>query len=284
MSDLPDYELRRTGDESSSQLPSQPPSLGVWIAIAMLIVAAAAAIYVVFGRQPSSAPTSATAGAPGTAPKAASTPPLGAIGEQIALPPLDETDPLVRRLVRTLSSNPTIATWLASDGLIRNFVVVVANIADGATPTKHLRRLSPSAPFRSVQRGGSESVDPQSYRRYDVFADALSSIDPADAARLYGTLKPRIEDAAAELGYPGHQFDAVLERAIVALLRTPIVNQPVLLKPKGIGYAYADDRLESLSGAQKQLLRMGPENVQRVQARLREIALALGISPSAVRP
>jgi hypothetical protein len=40
-------------------------------------------------------------------------------------------------------------------------------------------------------------------------------------------------------------------------------------------YEYADPKLEALSPAQKALLRMGPRNVPRVQAKLRELAAAL---------
>ena len=55
------------------------------------------------------------------------------------------------------------------------------------------------------------------------------------------------------------------------------VDGPVGLKPKGIGYAFADERLEGLTAAQKQLLRTGPRNVRIIKERLRRIALALGI-------
>jgi hypothetical protein len=41
-----------------------------------------------------------------------------------------------------------------------------------------------------------------------------------------------------------------------------------------------DPELESLSQAQKHLLRMGPENILRIQSKLRELAKALGIASS----
>ncbi len=40
-------------------------------------------------------------------------------------------------------------------------------------------------------------------------------------------------------------------------------------------YTFADDSYESLPAAQKQLLRMGPDNIQRVKDKLREIRRAL---------
>ena len=42
-------------------------------------------------------------------------------------------------------------------------------------------------------------------------------------------------------------------------------------------YHYADPRLEALQPAQKQLLRMGPENAERVQDQLRRLATALDL-------
>ena len=156
----------------------------------------------------------------------------------------------------------------------------MTNIADGPTPAKHLRVLRPQSTFRTVERNGISYVDPRSYDRYAPIADAIASVDPAAAAKLYATLKPRIEEANRELGSPDQSFDRTLERAIVALLNTPAVDGPVQLPPKGIGYAYADERLESLTAAQKQLLRMGPRNVGIIKAKLRAIALALGIPPT----
>jgi hypothetical protein len=40
-------------------------------------------------------------------------------------------------------------------------------------------------------------------------------------------------------------------------------------------YKYKDERLEALSGPQKQLLRTGPENMRRIKAKLREIKDAM---------
>jgi hypothetical protein len=45
-------------------------------------------------------------------------------------------------------------------------------------------------------------------------------------------------------------------------------------------YAFASPALEQLSPAQKLLIRTGPANARRIQARLRAIALALGIPAS----
>jgi hypothetical protein len=44
-----------------------------------------------------------------------------------------------------------------------------------------------------------------------------------------------------------------------------------------VSYEFGDARLESLSGAQRQFLRMGPRNVRLIQDKLRELAPLLGM-------
>jgi hypothetical protein len=171
-----------------------------------------------------------------------------------------------------------VAAWLTTDGLIRNFAVVVENIANGQSPGVHLEMLRPTTPFSRSERGESLVIDPRSYDRYTGIADAAASIDPVGAARLYTTLKPRIEEAYRDLGHD-EPFDRALERAVVSLLMVPDVEGDVELEPQGVVYQFADPRLEQLTSAQKQLLRMGPRHVRTIQQKLRDIALALGIPP-----
>lgn len=199
-------------------------------------------------------------------------------GEAIDLPPLGETDPIVRELVSALSSHPKVAAWLTTDQLIRNFAVVVLNISNGRSPAQHLGTVRPTGDFIADEEGEAARIHPRSYRRYDEFADAVGALDAEGTARLYATLKPRIQDAYRELGDPEGDFDRTMERAIVELLNTPDPDGDVLLTPKSVSWEFADPKLRSLSGAQRQFLRMGPRNMRIVKAKLRKIAPLLGIA------
>ncbi len=278
MSELPDFELRRDTAEPPFDEPPPRRASSVWIAVVLLVIAAGAAGYFAFVWRQAPVPAKTAGGAAAPAASTAS-PPLGGPGEPITLPPLDASDTLVRTLVQALTESPVVMAWLPTNGLIRNFTVVVSNIAEGATPAKQLKILKPPAALRTVSRDGGITIDPRSYDRYNTIADAIASVAPGGAAKLYATLKPRIEDAQRDLG-SAEPFDKTLERAIVALLSTPAIDGSERLKPKGIGYGYADERLESLTAAQRQLLRMGPRNTRVIKSKLREIALALGIPPS----
>jgi DUF3014 family protein len=278
MAALDDFEIQK-----EPAVPPAPEDTGSGVGaviLAAVAVLAAAGAYYWYQREPAQAPSRPAA----SASKAAAPAERGAgePGENIPLPPLDQSDDLVRQLVRRLSTHPMVAAWLATDGLIRNFTVVTSNIADGGRPERHLQRLKPTSPFLTRGTEGHLTIDPRSYARYDDYADAVAAIDARGAARLYATLKPRIEDAYRELGGPEPTFDDVLERAIGELLRVPIVQDPVAVTPKPMSYAYADPRLEALTPPQKQLLRMGPKNVAMIQAKLREIAGYLGTPPSSL--
>jgi hypothetical protein len=172
-----------------------------------------------------------------------------------------------------------VAAWLANERLIVNFVVVTGRIAEGQSPATELKSIGPIGPFRARASRGVVSIDPASYHRYDRYAQAVSAIDAGGAARVYETLEPRINEADRSFGGAG-AFDAVLERAIVELLKVPAVDGDVALTPAGLGYAFADPALEAMSPAQKQLFRMGPDNVRIIQKKLREIASVLAIPES----
>lgn len=268
-----DFDLVKAADQAPPPEPSANPSR-LWIAAGLLIIAAAVAAY--FLLRGAAPPPAAVA----TAPAPVEPAPLGGAPSPVVVPPLEDSDAFVRDLVGALSSHPSIAAWLTTDGLIRNFTVSVVNIAEGNTPAGDLKVLRPSSPFVVVERGDNVVIDPRSYQRYDPVAAAAASVDADGAARLFATLRPRIDEANGELGFSATPFDRTLERAIVLLLQTPVVNDPIRVEPHGIGYGFADPKLEDLAPAQKQLLRMGARNVRTVQTALRSIALALGIPAS----
>ena len=144
-----------------------------------------------------------------------------------------------------------VAAWLTTDQLIRNFTVVVDNILTGRTPSGHLGKVRPTGNFQVREDRNGLAIDPRSYARYDKYADAISGLDARGGARLYATLKPRIQDAYRELGHPDGDVDPAVERALVELLKTPVIDGDVALASRTVAYEFADPRLQSLSSAER---------------------------------
>ena len=271
-----DIRLHKTIENHVDSVPSRSVRPIVFVAVPVVVLLAVAAL--LYLRRVPAKPVPASQTPAADAVKIRQDP-----TEAVTLPPLSETDTLVRQLVGALTTHQVAAAWLANERLIVNFVVVTGRIADGQTPVAELKSLGPIPPFRERGAPGALSIDSSSYRRYDRYAQAVSALDAGGAARIYETLKPRINEADRSFGGAG-AFDAVLERAIVELLKVPVVDGEIALRPAGIGYAFVDPKLEGLSPAQKQLLRMGPDNVRTIQRKLREIASALAIPESRLPP
>ena len=279
MTDLGDIDIKRSEEAPITVPPPRAANYGVWaIALSAAVVVAAGAWYITSRKQPQAPPARAVAAAPQATVQERPAAPLVQAAE-IDLPPLPQTDPIVRELVTRLSSHPTIAAWLATKGLIANFTLATLTIAEGRTPARLLRPIAPRGRFQTTSSRDGLFVDPRSYERYNPHADAIAALDPAGTASLYLTLKPRIADAYKELGFPDGDFDRVLERAIGVLLQTPSLDEGAMLVPKGVTYAYVDPSLQSLPLAQKQLLRLGPRNGQIIRGKLEEVAALLQLHP-----
>jgi flagellar basal body-associated protein FliL len=194
---------------------------------------------------------------------------------------LDDSDSVIRDLIRGLSTHPKLADWVVTTDLVRKFVAAVDNIASGQSPRAHVDFFKTKGNFKVVEKSGRIYIDPSSYSRYKPVAEAFGSFDTAGSVRLFRQLRPVIQEAYRDLGYPDQVFQDTLVRAIQELLRVPVVKD-VLVQKKVISYEMIDPRLEKLSQAQKHLLRMGPENVQKIQSKLRELASALGVAPSKI--
>lgn len=260
------------GSAAAGRRPRWPlVTVGVILALALI----ALAYFYLVRRQPE-VPAEATA-TETVEPTPASQAPPPEPAPAINLPAVDASDPLLRELGGQLSANPQLAAWLGADALARRFVASVDNIADGTNPATHLGFLRPSEPFQVMDKDGLPHIDPKSYHRFDKVTEVFASLDSQRAASVYATLRPLLQAAYKDLGYPDGDFDETLRRAIDRLRSTSIPEGDVALTPRVVTYAFSDPDLESLSGAQRALLRMGPDNARRIQAKLGELERALGL-------
>ncbi|HEX4913534.1 MAG TPA: DUF3014 domain-containing protein [Vicinamibacterales bacterium] len=195
---------------------------------------------------------------------------------QPPLPPLSEMDGFLRPLLSALSSRPELARWLATDDLVRQLAMAIDQAAVGGTPARDFKVLAPASPFTTTGRGSQRTIDPASYRRYDGLVATVTSIDAGAVAKIYRTIRPRLNEAYRGLGRPDGDVDRALQNAIDILLDTPVVQAPVRVQAiDARGWIYVDPDLEELTPSQKQILRMGPAHAASLIAWLRTLQQAL---------
>lgn len=189
-------------------------------------------------------------------------------------PDLLGSDSLVREIIGGLSRHAEWVAWLAPEELAISFVRSVGAVAYDEPPQNSLEPLRPEDGFSVVRRGQRFYPAETSYRRYDLAVEVFDSIDVAGAAGAYERLEPLFERAHDELGLPG-EFGDTLELAMTKILSTPMPESPPELRLRVISFEYVDPALEGLNPAQKLLLRLGPDNGERVRSKLRELYGAL---------
>ena len=192
------------------------------------------------------------------------------------LPLLDASDALVRDALVSLSRHEGLHRWLAVDDLIRKFVGFTQGVSEGRVIRSAVQVLAPRTGFSAIRVGDNAFIlNPASYARYDTFTWIIDSVDAEALADFYVLITPLLDQAYRELGMPDPDFDRVVFAAIGLLLETPIVEGEIALERPVVMYEFADDSLESLQPAQKQLVRMGPANTKRIKSKLSEVARAL---------
>ena len=206
----------------------------------------------------------------------------------LELPPLDDSDDFIRAQMDACLAS------LLSDGLpdgspnglpngtadiLRRAAAVVENAARGELSRGRFALIeAPAGEFRTETRGDRHYIDNATFRRYDAVVDALTCMPPERIASLTRLLRPLLAQAMRELGLPEADVDAMVDGALAAILAVQFPALPVEVVREDALFKYADAEIEAASGLTKQLVRLGPDNLARLQ-RYAEQVLAVRRQP-----
>lgn len=199
--------------------------------------------------------------------------------EEPPLPAPRDSDPLMREQIAAAGAEDELGGFAESDNLVQRLVALVDGGSRGVVLRKILPMKAPDEPFPVDVRDGEMFLDPAGYERYDSYVDAVVALDTEVIVDSFHKLRPLYESAYAELGLPADDLDNAVIRTLDRIIATPDVSGPVALERESVMYTFADPQLEALPAIQKQLLRMGPDNIQRLKAKARELREGL-LSPA----
>ena len=178
---------------------------------------------------------------------------------------LEDSDPLIRPALEAASGEPLFADMLMSDDLARRATAMVDGFSRGLVLGKVLPFSSPKPAFKPSGQGEHLYMGPDNYVRFNWVAEALAGVDVTVLVNVFHEHRDLFEMAYAELGYPQDQFDNAVIRSLDLVLATPEIRRPIELERKKVFYTYVDPTLEELPDLQKQMLRMGPDNLAKVK-------------------
>jgi hypothetical protein len=189
--------------------------------------------------------------------------------------PLDVSDLAIKAAVVQAIRSPQISRLLVDDGLLQKFVINVNNLANEEITLKDNVLVAPTQSFSVYNQADRVWIDRSSFQRYNPYVDAIESVSVDDLLEVYETYKPTLIEKFAEIARPGDELDETLMRAIDELLDTPLVPVPIEVYSESVMYKFADPKIEALSEPQKQMIRMGPDNMRRLKDVLRDLKAEL---------
>ena len=271
-------------EPKTEQVPI-PPRKGprAWPMVSVLVLLAAAAVGVWFVASQPRGPEESAAVDAGVA----------VVIEPLDAGPtlfLDDGDALLKKLAARWSKEAPYAKWL--DALvIRQLVAATQLVAEGNSPRAATPFIFIAGPFAVREEQVPRPTPPKkkskvpppprverlfistaSFARYDGVSASFGSIDAAAAGDAWSKLEPFCDVAFGEISRPGTRFHETLRAALAKMLAVHVPDGELEVVPRGAVYAFKDPQLESLSSAQKHLVRMGAKNAQLIQAQLRQFA------------
>ncbi|MDT0602638.1 DUF3014 domain-containing protein [Thalassotalea castellviae] len=192
------------------------------------------------------------------------------------LPTLDESDAWLEEKLPTITWRKELLKLVIDDDMIRRFVVFTDNFSQGILAYEHSPLIKPTSPFsgREINENGNVIIkwDDTSSRRFSLYVDLLRSVDSETLVSWYFELKPLVDEAYQELGYPEEDFTDILQDAITKVLDMEIPKEQIELVRPSVMYQFKDEDIESLDDAEKLMLRLGKENLLVIKSVLLEIS------------
>jgi hypothetical protein len=222
---------------------------------------------------------------------------------------LADGDALLKNGAGELSADEIFAKWMAEPDLVRRLVAATFAVSRGESPRELLTFLRPAGEFTVDEVEDKTQLAPKvkltakakaklakskkkrrptkhlirfymsaaSTARYDVVARVLDSVNVEKLGAIYAKLAPFAEAAFREAAPPGKTLEGVYGAAVDHLAAVPLTDERIELveKEEGVDYAFKDPALESLTAAQKHLIRMGPANARIVVKKLQAFRSAV---------
>lgn len=248
--------------DHGTYVPPEPPRRGgrvvALVVLALVSVVAALGIFLYLSRR---APAEPLEAAP-----VARQEPVAEVEPEPEPVSTEEADTRARTSLEDLTDEPEWETWLAEKDLLRRFVGAVASLDAGESARSALPFLAPQTPYlvRELEDGRT-LIDPETWSRYDALGRVIKAMPVAEAARAYREVQPLLQQFYREGAPPGARFEAALDRVLARAIALPLPEVETELVSEGGVWAYADPELESLTTAEKQFLRLGPDILRTLQ-------------------
>ena len=174
-----------------------------------------------------------------------------------------------------LSGSPLLLESFYTPNPIERIAAIVDSSSKGVVIHRLLGLKPLEEKFPITEKERILIMDPSGYHRFDPYVEALVSIEASDLRELFHEYRSYLEQAYAALGYQQGELDNAIIKSLDQIISAPTIKTAVAIVKHEAVYRFLDEDLEALPELHKQLLRMGPDNVEKIQSFAKSLRASL---------
>lgn len=179
-------------------------------------------------------------------------------------PSLDSSDAELTTSLKRAGAGE-LNQWLVQEHTLRKLVRAINALEEGKLVAQHRPVVQPPTAFKAERDGEHWRISEANFARYEPYIATLEQVGPERLKVLYQQYSPLLEQAYQELGVEKGSFEQVARGALQQIINAPQVDQAIELDSTSVAYHYTDEQLEKLPELHKLMIRMGPQNRERVR-------------------
>ncbi|NTS75500.1 DUF3014 domain-containing protein [Catenovulum sp. SM1970] len=189
----------------------------------------------------------------------------------IEIPELEDSDSWVLEKV-----NLSNTVLIEGSDLLSQLVTFIHNAAKGEVTYNQLPLKPLTSSFSAVAKSDDEYIlSSANYSRYDNYVSTITQLPAEKIVKLIELTSPLTKQALNSLGDDSANFNSDLKASLDLLIETPLVVGDITLIAPSAMYQFKDPKLEALAPIQKQLIRTGPTNQEKLQNWFKQIRAQL---------
>jgi len=174
-----------------------------------------------------------------------------------------------------LSDSPLLLDSFYTSNPLQRIAAIVDSSSRGIVIPRLLSLKPLQEKFQTSKQGGLVIMDPSGYSRYDAYVDTLLSLNIDKLKELFHKYRPYLEQAYAALGYQKEALDNAIIKSLDEIISATPINTTIAIQRHEAIYHFEDEDLEALPEIHKQLLRMGPDNMKKIQSLANDLRSSL---------
>ena len=181
----------------------------------------------------------------------------------------------IQNALSDISDSPLLLESFNTSNPIERIAAIIDSSSNGIVIQRLLALKPLKEKFPIAEKERILIMAPSGYDRFDQCVEAVVSIDATRLRRLFHEYRFYLEQAYAALGYQQEELDNAIIKSLDQIISAPSIKTDIAIVKHEAVYRFLDEDLEALPDLHKQLLRMGPDNIEKIRSFAKNLRASL---------